>query len=293
MSLFDVLLEVKDKSFSNNEVMDILADYIIGRDDSIYTFGDNGINIIFVCVRAQFGVIVIYTIEGIIFNNQYIIHIKYSHSYSIETEKYIDRGHTVKYYKRSAGVPVTATNIILHEEINLSGITFSSLLPNTLSQPITLLIKLLINSIFQLRQMSLFDELFKVRHKPLNSDHVMNEISSFLANKRKDYRYEGDDVTLLFSHITSPGRIASYHRVTGFIYNSQYIAYIRFRRFYLDDYLCIDVNNFTFHKLSIDVSVSISTISQHEKIDLPDATFNMFLPQHVKSASNFTSKVTD
>lgn len=45
-----------------------------------------------------------------------------------------------------------------------------------------------------------------------------------------------------------------------------------------------------FYKPPSGENVCISNISQYEKIDLPDATFNMFLPQHVKSANDFAGK---
>ena len=141
--------------------------------------------------------------------------------------------------------------------------------------------------------MSLFDKLLKLRHEQLNSNRVMKEISSFLANEHKIYKYEDNGVTLLFAHAVIPGFFGSYRKVTGFVYNNQYIAHITFDQFYEGNDTCIYIGNFTYHKLSAGVPVSAPTISEHEKIVLPDATFNMFLPRCVKSANKFTSKIID
>ena len=136
MSIFSVLMEVKDIPFDNYHfeeendiVLNKLVIYMEDTSDVIHKFKNDDIFIMFSCITIK---LTTYdrghSIEGCIHNNQYIVHIEYKQIHSVDTGERKNHFYKLKYYKYSVE-PKYFSSLNDYEEINLSGATFGSLLP--------------------------------------------------------------------------------------------------------------------------------------------------------------------
>ena len=153
--------------------------------------------------------------------------------------------------------------------------------------------------------MSLFDKLFKVRHKPFNDNEVMNILASFMIDGRNVPVYDwphdnmveeslpkfisenkctrvfkNDIISIRLTCIKVYGLNTTDYLIKGYIYNNQYVVKIGFVRIYREMSVVNTPWEPEYYRI-LDNKCKPTHLSKHEKIDLPDATFNMFLSQHI------------
>lgn len=133
MSLFDVFYKFKNEPLDSDILIEGLLEYMCGERK--HSFTNNDIIMEFYYSANRELNLVKHSIEGGIYNHQYCIYIKFDITYKFMCKEIHNKRSNIICYKRD-GKPLDTMDFSEDQKIDLSGITFNSLLPQRIKPAI-------------------------------------------------------------------------------------------------------------------------------------------------------------